>query len=92
MHPTFLFYYIYIFTLYIFIIYDFSLRNFLFRSLMFSIFYDNLQIYKQWGSSTIAFKINSMCTDTVNIDSLSKEDKEKILQVINGKGTDDLLQ
>ncbi|KAM0737219.1 Transcription elongation factor, mitochondrial [Formica fusca] len=50
------------------------------------------QIYKQWGSSTIAFKINSMCTDTVNIDSLSKEDKEKILQVINGKGTDDLLQ
>lgn len=33
-----------------------------------------------------------MCTDTVNIDSLSQEDKEKILQVINSKGTEDLLQ
>ncbi|XP_050459899.1 transcription elongation factor, mitochondrial-like [Cataglyphis hispanica] len=49
------------------------------------------QIYKQWGSNTIAFKIN-MCTDTINIDSLSQEDKEKILQIINSKGTEDLLQ
>ncbi|KAL6425176.1 hypothetical protein ACFW04_009438 [Cataglyphis niger] len=50
------------------------------------------QIYKQWGSNAIAFKINSMCTNTANIDSLSQEDKEKILQIINSKGTEDLLQ
>ncbi|KAL6425177.1 hypothetical protein ACFW04_009438 [Cataglyphis niger] len=33
-----------------------------------------------------------MCTNTANIDSLSQEDKEKILQIINSKGTEDLLQ
>ncbi|KMQ90137.1 hypothetical protein RF55_10135 [Lasius niger] len=33
-----------------------------------------------------------MCTDAMNADSLSVEDKEKILQIINCKSTEDLLQ
>ncbi|GAB1866648.1 UPF0629 protein C17orf42-like protein [Camponotus japonicus] len=50
------------------------------------------QMYKHWKSGAITFKINSMCTDTMNLDSLSVEDKKKILQVINSKSIEDLLQ
>jgi len=49
-------------------------------------------MYKHWKSGAITFKINSMCTDTMNLDSLSVEDKKKILQVINSKSIEDLLQ
>ncbi|XP_011255371.1 transcription elongation factor, mitochondrial isoform X2 [Camponotus floridanus] len=50
------------------------------------------QIYKHWESGAITFKINSMCTDTMNLDSFSVEDEKKILQVINSKRMEDLLQ
>lgn len=50
------------------------------------------EVCKHWRSSAIALKINNMCTDAMDTDSLSLEDKEKILQVINNKSTEDLLQ
>lgn len=50
------------------------------------------EVCKHWRSSAIALKISNMCTDAMNTDSLSLEDKEKILQVINDKSTEALLQ
>ncbi|XP_018402154.1 PREDICTED: transcription elongation factor, mitochondrial-like [Cyphomyrmex costatus] len=50
------------------------------------------EIYKNWILNTTAVFKTSMCTDTFNINLLSSEDKEKILQVINNKTIEDLLQ
>ncbi|XP_071562003.1 transcription elongation factor, mitochondrial [Temnothorax nylanderi] len=49
------------------------------------------QIYKHQTLSAFIFKVN-MCTDTSDINLLSPEDKEKILQVINSKSMKDLVQ
>ncbi|XP_077273882.1 transcription elongation factor, mitochondrial isoform X2 [Temnothorax americanus] len=50
------------------------------------------QIYKHRTLSAFIFNVNNMCTDTFDINLLSSEDKEKILQVINSKSVKDLAQ
>lgn len=51
-----------------------------------------VQIYKHWAQNATVFKMNSMCTNAFDMNLLSPEDKEKILEVINNKTTKDLLQ
>ncbi|XP_067215596.1 transcription elongation factor, mitochondrial isoform X2 [Linepithema humile] len=51
------------------------------------------QFHKHCGLGTLVFKINSMCTNAFDkINLLSSEEKEKILNIINSKNTEDLLQ
>ncbi|XP_012539252.1 transcription elongation factor, mitochondrial isoform X2 [Monomorium pharaonis] len=50
------------------------------------------QIYKYWAQNTTIFKVSTMCTNAFDLNLLSPEDKEKILQVINSQTTKDLLQ
>ncbi|XP_018318070.1 transcription elongation factor, mitochondrial [Mycetomoellerius zeteki] len=50
------------------------------------------EIYKDWTLSVIADFKTSKCTKTFDMNLFSPEDKEKILQVINNKTADDLLQ
>ncbi|EGI60314.1 PREDICTED: transcription elongation factor, mitochondrial-like isoform X1 [Acromyrmex echinatior] len=50
------------------------------------------KIYKDSTLSVTAVFKTSMCTDIFDINLLSPEDKNKILQVINNKTTEDLLQ
>ncbi|XP_018365929.1 PREDICTED: transcription elongation factor, mitochondrial-like isoform X2 [Trachymyrmex cornetzi] len=47
---------------------------------------------KDWTLSATAIFKTSMCTDTFDMNLLSPEDKKKILQIINNKTTEDLLQ
>lgn len=52
-----------------------------------------LQFRKHCGLGTTIFKTNSMCTNASDkINLLSSEEKEKILNIINSKNTEDLLQ
>jgi len=51
-----------------------------------------LQGFKYWGSSVVVSKMNSTCNEAININSFSSEDKRKILEVINSKNIEELLQ
>jgi hypothetical protein len=55
-----------------------------------------LQGYKYWGSSVVDSKMKSTSNEaircTIDLDSFSSKDKEKILKVINSKSMEELSQ